>query len=214
MVFLVRSTDRVISSEPLRPPNPDCAICGVAQAHLEVDLQRATLEDLVQGLLRVQLGYGAELSVTSDIGILYDLDLDENLNKKLSDLDIVAGSFITIMDEEDDDPRVNLLMSIADKRLPADSLPIKLAETFEIARKAKTLQTATESDKPAAIASANGSATEANGKRKRNVEEADLEADITNKRGKVMEDGAKPEKNDGPVVVDGSDNGAIIIDDD
>lgn len=52
-----------------------------------MDLSRATLQDLVDGFLRGDLGYGdKDLAVANDVGILYDADEDENLPKKLSEL--------------------------------------------------------------------------------------------------------------------------------
>ncbi len=54
-----------------------------------MDLSRATLSDLVDGFLKLDLGYGEkEISVTSEAGLLYDPDETENLAKKLSELGI------------------------------------------------------------------------------------------------------------------------------
>jgi hypothetical protein len=58
----------------------------VAQTRVLVDMARATLEDLVEGFLRLQLGYGEEIVVNNEVGLLYDVDETENLTKKLSDL--------------------------------------------------------------------------------------------------------------------------------
>lgn len=49
-------------------------------------MSRATLSDLVEDFLRLQLGYGEEFVVQNQIGVLYDVDETENLNKKLSEL--------------------------------------------------------------------------------------------------------------------------------
>ena len=68
-------------------PKPDCPVCGVFQTSVYVDLERATLNDLVEQFLRADLGYGdKDLVVNNDVGILYDADETENLSKKLSDL--------------------------------------------------------------------------------------------------------------------------------
>lgn len=57
------------------------------QTSAYVDLSRATLNDLVQDFLRLQLGFGdKEFAVSTEAGILYDPDETENLPKKLSDL--------------------------------------------------------------------------------------------------------------------------------
>lgn len=54
-----------------------------------VDLSRATLEHLVEDVLRLGLGYGEEFSVNNEVGNLYDADEEENLAKKLSELGIL-----------------------------------------------------------------------------------------------------------------------------
>ena len=114
-VFLERSSARVLNAEPLRPPNPECTVCGVSQSNLIIDIKRATLEDLVKDVLKLQLGYGEEITVNSEIGTLYDPDLEDNLTKKLSDLGIRADTFLTVVDDDDENPRVNLSLSISEQ---------------------------------------------------------------------------------------------------
>lgn len=70
----------------MRAPNPDCPVCSVAQTTLLVDMSRATLNDLVEDFLRLELGYGEEFVVNNEIGTLYDVEETENLEKKLSEL--------------------------------------------------------------------------------------------------------------------------------
>ena len=220
-VYLSKAVDRVIASDPLRPPKPDCPVCGVAQARVEVDLTRATLQDLVDGLLRVQLGYGAELSVSSDAGILFDPELDDNLGKKLCELDIRQDSFLTVVDDEDENPRVNLVLSISETTtLPGEAKPIALSEKIEIARRIK---------QPAATPKANGSTNGklasngastngAPGKRKRNTDDEEdvtgLDVRAVKKRGKASET-KDPATDDDDILLlmsTGNDR-AIVIDD-
>jgi hypothetical protein len=84
----------------------------------------------VDGFLREQLGYGEkDLVVNNDIGILYDVDEEENLPKKLTELGktqthfyclqmltkytgIKNDSFLTVIDEDDDDAVVNVVINI------------------------------------------------------------------------------------------------------
>lgn len=78
---------RLLASDRSREPNPDCPVCGVFQTRALVDLSRATLNDLVEDFVKLDLGYGdKEFSVRNDVGILYDPDETDNLEKKLSDL--------------------------------------------------------------------------------------------------------------------------------
>ena len=62
-------------------------MCGTFQTSAEVDLSRATLNDLVESFVRIDLGYeGKDIAVSNDLGLLYDAEEDANLDKKLSDL--------------------------------------------------------------------------------------------------------------------------------
>lgn len=78
--------ERLLASDRGRAPNPDCPVCSVAQTRVLVDMSRATLNDLVENFLRLQLGYGEEFVVNNEIGTLYDVEETDNLGKKLSEL--------------------------------------------------------------------------------------------------------------------------------
>jgi ubiquitin-like 1-activating enzyme E1 B len=106
---------RAINTDSLKPPNPQCPVCSVAQGQVFVDPERATLNDLVEGVLRSRLGYGEEISVSNEIGTVYDPDLDDNLPKKLSELGIKNDSFITVVDDDDDNTRVNLELLVKER---------------------------------------------------------------------------------------------------
>ncbi|KAL8716461.1 MAG: hypothetical protein Q9225_006213 [Loekoesia sp. 1 TL-2023] len=204
-VFLERSGARVINSESLRPPNPECPVCGVLHSRLVIDPSRATLNDLVEDVLQSKLGY-REFSVNNEVGTLYDPDLDDNLSKKFSELGVKGESFLTIIDDDEENPHVNLSLSILEKELPEDSKPISLPPDIEIPRK-RTIDTENVHK--------NGNGTvsppTAPGKRKRtgSLEEPTIEGRQPIKRGKVQ----NASEADGVVLVDGSSNGAIIIDD-
>ena len=81
------------------------------QAQIAVNTARATLQDLVD-LLKNELGYGDELTVNNDVGTLYDPELDDNLTKRFDELGLRDHSFLTIIDDEDEAPRVNLSLNI------------------------------------------------------------------------------------------------------
>lgn len=204
MVFLTRSTERVITSEPLRPPNPTCPVCSVAQTTLVVDTSRATLNDLVEDLLRLQLGYGEEFSVNSEAGILYDPEEDQNLQKTFSELGLKTDTFITVIDEADEDAKVNLVLSITEKPLEKDMKPIHLSEKLKIATRSKVEAPAEANGHIHPVA--NGVI---NGKRKRGADDDELEANVASKRGKVA-----AIADDDIVMVEDADDGAIVIDDD
>lgn len=116
-VFLERSGARVISSDSLQPPKPGCPVCSVAYGQVVVDQEHATLQNLVEDVLRHKLGYGEELSIIKDEEVIYDPDMEDMLPKKLSELGIKSETFIVVRDEDDQDqdPRVNLQLEIVDR---------------------------------------------------------------------------------------------------
>lgn len=134
--------DRLMSTDRNGLPNPDCPVCSPAQTRLLVDFSRATLNDLVEDFLRMDLGYGEEFSVSNEVGILYDVDETENLSKKLSDLGIKGESFLTVTDEDEENPRVNLVISVQEAKDTTDK-PIKVAgasvKEIQIPRRPKSV---------------------------------------------------------------------------
>lgn len=116
-VFLERTPARVINTDTLRAPNPQCNVCGVTQSRLMVDTARATLNDLVEDILKLQLGYGDEFTINSEAGMLYDVELVDNLPKKFVDLGMKNGSFLTVIDDDEENPRVNLFLSISEQQV-------------------------------------------------------------------------------------------------
>ncbi|KAF4554716.1 Ubiquitin-activating enzyme E1-like protein 2 [Elsinoe fawcettii] len=135
MVYLSKSLDRALDQEKLAQPDPACAVCGTARATLSIDPSRATLRDLVEGVLKSKLGYN-DMSVNTDAGVVFDPDLDDNLPKKLSELSIGKDTFVTVIDEDDDTQRVNLVLAIAETELPEPSPPVMLVpEVVDIPKK-------------------------------------------------------------------------------
>ncbi|KAL4882608.1 hypothetical protein BJY04DRAFT_186499 [Aspergillus karnatakaensis] len=206
MLFLERSGARAINSEKTSGPNRDCPVCSVAQAKIEIDLTRATLNNLVENILRQQLEYGEEFSISTDQGAIYDPDLEDNLPKKLSDLGVTTSTFLTVIDEEDEQPRVNLqLVVVPLSDSESQEQPIVLDKIPEIKRKPEALTSTTEHDH------VNGTANL--GKRKRDADEAELEnGDPPTKRvaGVTLSDGVDQAN---PINLDETDGGAIILDD-
>lgn len=128
-----------LRTDQLEKPNPECVVCSVAMARISVDLEKATLNDLVQNILKTNFSYGEEVTVMSEAGIIYDPDLEDNLEKKLTNLGIGDASFIFVKDEEDNTPRVDLQLTVEAKQAAEGRPPVLLVqkegETFEIPRK-------------------------------------------------------------------------------
>ena len=217
MIFLDRGH---MSATSFDEPNPNCVVCNTAMARLQVDPEKATLNDLVQVVLKTKLSYGDEISILSEKGLVYDPDLEDNLEKKLSDLGIAESSAITIKDENDgdnDEPRLDLRLFIEMKKVDADTdgpavrLMLKDGETFNIPRKPKTaLPSAPVTNGHDSIEGANGTVAGPSAKRKRDADEAGLDTEDTPVKKVQM---SKP-TNAAEVTIIEDDDGAIVLDDD
>lgn len=135
---------RLLAPDKNREPNPNCPVCGVYYTSVIADLSRATLGDIVEELVKDQFGYGdKEFVVSNDVGVLYDPDETDNLGKKLTELGmafqrfssppdhnkeannyvgIKGGSFLTVTDEDDDAPFVNLVIDIQNGYVPCNEV--------------------------------------------------------------------------------------------
>ncbi|KAF2763647.1 hypothetical protein EJ03DRAFT_332559 [Teratosphaeria nubilosa] len=109
MVFLnSRSTERMVTTQSLGAPNPDCPVCSPVYAKLLLPTDSsATLHELVL-LLKENMGY-EDFSITTDVGVIYDPDLEDNLSKHLKEY-VKENSFITVTDDSDE-PKVDLVLS-------------------------------------------------------------------------------------------------------
>jgi ubiquitin-like 1-activating enzyme E1 B len=213
MVFLApQGTERRMMSETVAHPNPDCTVCNVAQTTVEVDVGRATLNDLVEGLLCTELGYGDEFSVHSGNNILYDPEENINLPKTMTDLGLKNDSFVTVIDESPENARVNLVLHIVGKEFAQNTKPFHLEKRVDIPiappKKVDVDTAATNGITQLTINGvSNGTNGATNGSRKRTADDAGLEDELVKKKGKVA---AKPNDDDVILVEDG----AIVIDDD
>lgn len=100
MVFDSSSTDKVVNSSKLTKPNPNCQACSIVKGILEVDLKNVKLSDLRNKLID-KYGYEDDVEImTLDSKLLYDYDLEENLEKTLSTF-IENESVLLINDSEE-----------------------------------------------------------------------------------------------------------------
>ncbi|CAD0041509.1 unnamed protein product [Aureobasidium pullulans] len=195
MVFLTKSTERVINKESLRPPRPDCGVCATAYARLVINTEKTTLESFVKDVLVKKLGYSQdEVEVSNNAGVWYDPDMamddNDNLEKTLSEINIVNDSTVIIRGEGD----------VGEPAATSESFT--LVPDLQTIPKKTPAVTATTTD----AAPSNGRNLPTRTTAKRSADEAELDNDQTAKRGKVAE-----EKKDVTVV---EDDGAIMIDDD
>ncbi|KAI1076394.1 hypothetical protein F5B20DRAFT_584303 [Whalleya microplaca] len=216
-VFLTPfANQRLLAPDRPRAPNPDCPICSLYTTSVYVDLSRATLNDLVEDFVRLQLGYGEkEFAVNSEAGLLYDPDETDNLQKLLTDLGIKQDSLVIIVDDAEEDSFVNVVLQIQETNQPLTAKPIKGPvpdKAPEIPRRPKKTPPA----KTTGVSQTNGNGKHAGDepasandlKRSRSDDSGAPQA----KKAKV----AAPVGGDDVVIVDDDDvpTGPIVLDDD
>ncbi|KAI7470244.1 putative ubiquitin-like activating enzyme [Hortaea werneckii] len=115
MVFLnSRSTERMITTQHLMPPNPICPVCSPVYAKLLLPADtKATLHELVL-LLKEKTGF-EDFSLTTSAGVIYDPDLEDNLSKPLGEYvnEATGNEFLTVSDERsgEEGGKVDVLLS-------------------------------------------------------------------------------------------------------
>ena len=211
MVFLnSRATERMIMSESLMPPNPDCPVCSSVYAKLALQDDSITTLGQVVDLLKEKLGYD-EFSITTDAGLaIFDPDLDdENLSKSLKELGVEAqgNGFLRVMDDSDE-PKVDLALSITiqgagNEGIEAAALQL-IPSNIELPLKPKRVEeengAASDGDDDDVVLATNGGP-----KRKRDADdEVEVEAAAA---------ASKKTKIDGVETLVISDDGAIVLPD-
>ena len=103
----------MLASDRPRRPNPECPVCSAFQVTLDVDFDKITLRDLVDDFAKEQLKFDedGEFVISNEVGILYDIDETDNLDKELSELSIGHGTFLTVTDDSDE-PFVNVVINL------------------------------------------------------------------------------------------------------
>ncbi|KAG5975276.1 hypothetical protein E4U58_001434 [Claviceps cyperi] len=140
---------RLLAQDTSRLPNPDCPVCGVVNVSVTVDLSRATLNDVVEDIVKEYLGFGdREFVLSNAVGIMYDYDETENLPKKLSSLGIKGGSFLTVVDEDDEEPFVNVVINIEESTMDEQDKPAQPSteESPKIPKKPRRAAAAASND--------------------------------------------------------------------
>ncbi|KAI8944787.1 hypothetical protein F4801DRAFT_570480 [Xylaria longipes] len=202
---------RLLAPDRPRAPNPDCPICSNYQTSVCVDLTRATLNDLVEDFVKLQLGFGdRDFAVNSDTGLLYDPDETDNLEKLLSELGVNQNSFVTIVDEEEDDTFINVVLNIQSSPIETTAKPIKGLEPDkapEIPRKPRKEPATTETNGAHALVRPREPDSETTPKDLKRPRIDDNDHLSAKKRAKMVAD------DDVVIVDDDAGTGAITIDD-
>ncbi|KAI9278203.1 hypothetical protein BDA99DRAFT_369 [Phascolomyces articulosus] len=94
----------ILMLEDPAKPNSECKVCQTVSAIVNVDFKRAKLNDL----LETAIVKGAELdaeevTIMDGSKIVYDVDLDDNLQTLLTDLGIQAGKILRVASDDGDE---------------------------------------------------------------------------------------------------------------
>lgn len=203
----IGSTERRLTSEASpRAPNPDCPVCSTAWTQVKVNTERSKLSDLVEKL-KDEAGYTDEMTVTlttGDARIVYEPELDDNLEKSFKELAIGGGSILTVTDERDDESaKVNLQLSVTESTEMEEL--VVLTEKLEIPIK-KTAPKDEEKNGHLPVAASISSKLST---LKRKADDAEmLELEGPQKKGKATANGG----DDDLIMLADPTDGAIVID--
>ncbi|KAI8088804.1 uncharacterized protein BX664DRAFT_365212 [Halteromyces radiatus] len=112
-------------------PNLECQVCQSTGATVLVDLEKATLRDLIDKILLAPLDQGGaemteEIAVMDGDRMLYDIEYDDNLDTLLKDLKVQNGTILRI-DSENGDQDLDLVI----QSRPSLDTVIQLSETLK-----------------------------------------------------------------------------------
>lgn len=131
--FISIKPNKYVTSAILPGPNPQCASCGLASRGLlnltQDQLELLSLKELV-GKLVDKYHYAGDISVVlGSSRLIYDYDFEDNLEKKLAEINGFKNSeLLLIQDEEDEFANLELYITIKDEAgslLPDIELPAK-----------------------------------------------------------------------------------------
>lgn len=127
MIYDSSSYDKVVNSTKLAKPNPNCKSCSIVRGVVYVNLAKNTIGDLRDALIK-KYGYDDDVEIISglDSRLLYDYDMEENLEKVLNQM-IKEGDLLHIGDSEDTLDLIELYVEngLIDVELPDMKVPVK-----------------------------------------------------------------------------------------
>lgn len=111
VISLARRATRVFTTFPPAPPHAQCGVCQDVFVRVAVDPAQATLQHLVH-VARHDLGYDDDAFFSISVGtrLLYDADLEDNVDKKLQDLHVNTTDVVSIADDDQVKATVQLVL--------------------------------------------------------------------------------------------------------
>ncbi|KAK5083459.1 E1 ubiquitin-activating protein uba2 [Lithohypha guttulata] len=200
-------------------PNPNCMVCSRVMMRTKIDLEKATVGDLVD-ILKLELDYTGDITITTEssqmtvFDYLDDDDDDEDSLAKRRDTKLVEvgvgnGTSLIVLDGGDDEPRVDLQLFVEDMNAEREqALVVKFVfndgEKPEIPR--KPAKKPTEMNGTTTLDGEAQSA--ATGSKRKRGQDDEVEESAPAKKLQTSANGATQE--DDIIVID--DEGAIVLD--
>ena len=101
---------QLLMQETPSAPNPHCQVCQATSAVVLLDVEKATLRDLIHKLLVVPTEKGGmgmvdteDLSVMEGDRMLYDIEYEDNVDTPLKDLHLMDGVILRIGSADGDE---------------------------------------------------------------------------------------------------------------
>lgn len=134
LTWIGRSRPRVLNSESLNPPNPNCHICSSSQLCLLLDTTSYSLKKFYEDVLKAELGLIEpsidipDLGQQGYIGEIEDHDDPETLNATLSSFNIRNGTILVVAEMSSDLDGIEFNIQVEQKTFDSSEDP----QEFEI----------------------------------------------------------------------------------
>ncbi|KAF8598877.1 hypothetical protein BDV93DRAFT_526479 [Ceratobasidium sp. AG-I] len=114
-------------------PNPHCAVCRPVYVNVACDVSRATLGDIVKGVLGLEgngEGEAREVSVYEAGRVLSEPDWDDNYERTLESLSCARGTVLMIVDDEEEVVDLAVCLNGLPQNHATDTAPLILPNSL------------------------------------------------------------------------------------
>ncbi|KAI9300646.1 hypothetical protein BJ944DRAFT_272708 [Cunninghamella echinulata] len=99
---------RLLVQEQPSEPNPDCQVCQATGVVLKVNLEKATLRNMIEDVLLLPVDKGGaglteEIAIMDGDRMLYDIEYDDNMDVSFKNLNILDGTILRVGSEDGDE---------------------------------------------------------------------------------------------------------------
>ncbi|KAJ3203154.1 E1 ubiquitin-activating protein uba2 [Entophlyctis luteolus] len=115
--YLVHGGQRtqIICGETPQDPSPECATCHAGYLSLAVDVAQFTLGKFIEGVLKSELNFDGDITISEGGRLLYDPDFEDNSVETFETLGLTSGKRVMVLvdslDNDDASFSVNFFVS-------------------------------------------------------------------------------------------------------